>query len=80
MDEPGTTAPAMTGRAQRVLGTFLLILGAGMVLESTGPRLGTLVMVVGAVALVRGLLDARPHGAAHAHPPVAIDAGSESRS
>jgi len=49
------------GKEKRVLGTFVLMIGAGIVLESAAWWAGVLLMTVGAVVLVWGGLEARPH-------------------
>jgi hypothetical protein len=79
MAEPASAAPPMAGKGKRVVGTFLVMLGAGLVIESTLHWLGGALMLGGAAALVRGALDARPSVAAASHQPVAIDAHSEGR-
>jgi len=69
----------MLGKGKRVVGTFLLLLGAGIVLESGVRWLGGAVMISGVAAFVRGALEARARTPAEHGAPVAIDAHSESR-
>jgi hypothetical protein len=76
---PAPEAPPMAGKGKRVVGTFLLMLGAGIVLESTCRWLGGAVLLGGVAALVRGALDARPGTADHPQPRVIIDPQTESR-
>jgi len=81
MADSDTTAQA--GKGKRVAGTFLLMLGAGIVLESPLQGVGSAILLAGAAFLVRGLLNARPH-AAHAPAtvqvaPVSIDPQTEGR-
>lgn len=79
MAEPASTTPhAMAGKGRRVVGTFLVILGAGMVLESVR-WIGGVIELAGAGTLLRGLLDARLRTAVHPQPRVAIDPQTESR-
>ena len=79
MAEPASDTNPLAGKGKRVAGTFLLMLGAGILLESTLQWIGGAVMLAGAAAFVRGLLDARPRAAAQAHPQVAIDPQPEGR-
>jgi len=65
------------GKEKRVLGTFVLMIGAGIVLESAAWWVGVLLMTVGAAALVWGGLEARPHGVGST---AAIAAGEAERS
>ena len=66
MAEPAPPMSPLAGKGKRVTGTFLLMLGAGIVLESTVPWLGGALMLAGGAALLRGLLAARPRAAADA--------------
>ena len=68
----------VAGKGKRVAGTFLLMLGAGIVLESTIQWIGGTIMLVAVALLVRGLLEARPHTAVDSQPRVAIDPQIES--
>ena len=78
-EAPSSTNPA-AGKGKRVAGTFLLMLGAGIVLESSHRWIGGVVLLAGVVAYVRGLLHIRPRTAAAAPQPLgAIDAQPESR-
>jgi membrane-bound ClpP family serine protease len=79
MGESPATTPPMAGKGTRVVGTFLFLLGAGIVLESAHRWMGGTLMLGGIAALVRGALDARPHTVVPSHPQVAIDAHGESR-
>jgi hypothetical protein len=79
MAESASIAPrAMAGKGKRVVGTFLVILGAGMVLESAR-WIGGVIVLAGAGALLRGLLEAQVHTAVDSQPRVAIDPQTESR-
>jgi hypothetical protein len=71
--------PPMAGKGKRVVGTFLLMLGAGIVLESSWHWSGGALILGGVAALVRGALAARPRTAPEPQPHVAIDAHGESR-
>lgn len=79
MPESAPDTSVMLGKGKRVVGSFLLLLGSGIVLESSLRWLGGAVMVGGIAAFVRGALEARPRAAAEHPAPVAIDAHSESR-
>jgi len=79
MAESVSDTNALAGKGKRVTGTFLLMLGAGIVLESSLRWTGGMIMFAGAAAFVRGLLDIRPQTAARPHPHVAIDAHGEGR-
>jgi hypothetical protein len=79
MAEPPTAPSVIAGKGKRVTGTFLLMLGAGVVLESTRRWMGGAIMLAGATAFLRGLLEARPRSAAHPRPHVAVDPQTESR-
>jgi len=79
MPESSPDTTVMLGKGKRVVGTFLLLLGAGIVLESSLRWLGGTLMLGGIVAFVRGALETRPGTVAEHPTPVAIDAHSESR-
>lgn len=51
--------PELYGKGWRVLGYFVWMLGAGVVLESDASALGVLLLVVGATAFVIGALQER---------------------
>lgn len=48
------------GKEKRVMGTFVLMVGAGIVLESPIWWAGAVLMVLGAAALVWGGIETRP--------------------
>jgi len=79
MPESSPESHPLLGKGKRVVGTFLLLLGSGIVLESGAHWLGGLLMLGGGAAFIRGALEARPRTPAEHAAPVAIDAHSESR-
>ncbi len=54
-----TTMREVSGKGSRVLGTFILMVGGGLVLESDAWAVGAALMLVGAVMLSWGLLQIR---------------------
>jgi hypothetical protein len=68
------------GKAHRVLGYFLFMLGTGLVLESGAQRVGVALALLGAALFARGLWLIRPSGAAHRAPAPVIgsEGGAES--
>jgi hypothetical protein len=52
--------PDLAGKSQRVIGTFVFMIGAGLVLESHAGWLGTGLMIAGAALVGWGLLAAPP--------------------
>jgi len=64
------------GKAHRVVGFFLLLLGAGLVLESGARRLGLVLVLLGTALLGRGLWLVRSGASANRPgPPTSGDAG-----
>jgi len=61
----------LTGKERRVLGVFILMVGAGIILDSDAVWLGTLGVLAGAALLVWGMIAARPHEAASPAAPLA---------
>jgi threonine/homoserine/homoserine lactone efflux protein len=50
----------LAGKAKRVLGTFVLMVGAGIVLDSSAGWAGTVIMLIGVAFLIWGLAEAWP--------------------
>lgn len=61
----------MLGKAHRVVGFFLLMLGAGLVLESSARRLGLVLVLLGTALLGRGLWLVRSAAPTHRPTPPA---------
>ncbi len=62
----GDQRPELAGKAKRVVGTFVLMVGAGIVLESSAGWAGTMIMLVGMALFIWGV------AAAWSHPRVAL--------
>jgi hypothetical protein len=45
----------LRGKGWRVLGYFVWMLGAGIILDANAPRAGTLLMLIGAALFVTGV-------------------------
>jgi hypothetical protein len=67
-------ASTMLGKGKRVVGTFAVILGAGMILDAQALWLGAPVMGLGVLLLVWGGLEMRSaeSDASHAPPDVGV--------
>jgi hypothetical protein len=63
--------PELAGKAKRVTGVFLFMLGAGGILDCQALWLGAAVMFVGAAVFTWGLIDAQPGMLQTAQQPVA---------
>lgn len=70
--------PDFKGKQRRVLGVFVLMLGAGIVLETSARWLGALVLLSGVAALAWGALDLRPRGQARPEADILVNASTES--
>jgi hypothetical protein len=49
----------LAAKAKRVTGTFVLMIGTGMILDCRAPWIGVPLMAIGALAFARGMLDGR---------------------
>ena len=54
----------LAGKGKRVIGSFVLMIGAGVILDSHVLWVGVAIMLIGALAFIWGLLAARPGGLA----------------
>ena len=70
--------PDFKGKQRRVLGVFVLMLGAGIVLETSARWLGALVLLSGAAALAWGTLDPRLREQARPEADILVNASTES--
>ena len=70
--------PASKGKQKRVLGAFILMLGAGIVLETSVRWLGALVLLSGVATFVWGGLELRSRGHARREADVLVSAPTES--
>jgi hypothetical protein len=59
MPESGRTTE-LAGKAKRVVGTFVLMVGAGIVLDSSAGWAGTITMLIGMALFIRGVVEAWP--------------------
>lgn len=50
----------LSGKGKRVLGTFVLMVGAGVILDSHVLWLGVSIMIVGAIGFMWGILETHP--------------------
>jgi hypothetical protein len=55
----------LAGKGKRVTGVFILMIGAGLILESSAVRLGSLITLIGTVTFVWGLIEARTRTVTH---------------
>ena len=51
----GAVRPELADRAKRVVGVFVFMVGAGIVLDSGARWIGTAIMVVGVTAFIWGI-------------------------
>jgi len=63
--------PDFAGRGKRVVGVFVLMVGAGAILDDHALWTGTALMLIGAVEFVRGALEARRPEPAVSHASAA---------
>lgn len=57
---PDATPPELAGKAKRVVGVFVAMVGSGITLESSAVWTGMVIMLVGVALLVWGLAPATP--------------------
>jgi hypothetical protein len=51
--------PDLAGKGKRVVGTFVLMMGAGAIVDAHAMWIGATVMLLGAAAFLQGALEAR---------------------
>jgi hypothetical protein len=56
----GKHRPESAGKAKRVVGTFVFMVGAGIVLDSSAAWPGTVIMLIGMVLFIWGVAAAFP--------------------
>jgi len=61
--------PDLPGKGKRVVGIFVLMVGAGAILDDRAFWIGTGIMLVGAAAFIWGALETRRPAAAAAPAP-----------
>ena len=66
---PDETTTELAAKGRRVIGTFVAMLGAGMIVDAHVMWIGVPVMLIGAVLVAWGLVAPRAHAAiaANAH-------------
>jgi hypothetical protein len=60
---------SLAGKAKRVVGTFVLMVGAGLVLDSWAAWPGTVLMLIGIIVFVWGIVEAWAPGTVTRHEP-----------
>ena len=75
---PELARQELLGKEKRVLGVFVLMLGAGIVLETSVRWLGAVLLLSGAACLVWGALDLRPRRRARPEADLLVNAPAES--
>ena len=56
----GAQTTELAGKAKRVVGIFVLMAGAGIVLDSSAGWAGTVIMLIGIAFFIWGVAEARP--------------------
>jgi hypothetical protein len=56
----GAQSTELAGKAKRVVGIFVLMVGAGVVLDSSAAWAGTVIMLIGMAFFIWGVAEARP--------------------
>ena len=59
---PEVTTPEPVGKAKRVVGMFVAMVGSGIALESSAVWTGTVIMLAGVLTMAWGLVEAGPTG------------------
>jgi hypothetical protein len=60
----GAQTTELAGKAKRVVGIFVLMVGAGIVLDSSAGWAGTVIVLIGMAFFIRGVAEAWPRATA----------------
>jgi len=74
---PEPSPPELRGKAQRVIGFFVFMIGAGLLLETRAAWAGTSVALLGVGLFVWGVLETRPRATGATPASVSVAQATE---